>query len=659
VLALNFLTSFQIDQDTVAINLSGRQRYVSQRVARTLLELDAARAAGKPYNPATVEELRNGANIFQRSMIAFREGGVIPGGDGKPVALDPVTSPRGRKLETQVEAIWNPYFALLKPIITRPDFSAEELGAALSYSQANNIRLLNIANDFVTETQAIGASRASKLRTIQTTGILLSLLNFAYTVFASLRQLLKNDRKIQEVRKETTEILETVKDGLFLLDPDFRVGSQFSASLPRMLGRTLAPDTDFRELLASMVAPETVTLACDYIELLFGDRVKEMLVADLNPLTSVEITIPAAQGPAVRRYLKMEFSRVLLNGKISHLLVTVADITTQTELERALAAARQEAKAEMEIMLDLLKVNPVLLEQYLKTAESTLLEINDYLRSAGSQANYRNTVAAVFRKVHTLKGEAATLGLDMFENLAQRFETMLTGLRGKGEINGDDLLALPFPLEEFLQRVTMVRDLAGRLAAYHNAFAAPAAEAAFAENLQRLAQRIARDHDKEVRLVTELEPLGSLPDKARSELKDIAVQLLRNAVTHGIESGAERTGHAKPAAGNLYLALKPTGAGQYELTMRDDGRGLVPEKIRFALLKSNRYTEEQLRELDDRQIIMKIFEPGFSTAGQASRDAGHGVGMDVVRHKAEQLGARIRISSRRQAFTQFSIHFAT
>src|SRR4051812_40463040 len=61
VLVLNFYTSFKIDQDTVAINLSGRQRYLSQRVARTLLELDAMRAAGVSYKPETLAELRAGA----------------------------------------------------------------------------------------------------------------------------------------------------------------------------------------------------------------------------------------------------------------------------------------------------------------------------------------------------------------------------------------------------------------------------------------------------------------------------------------------------------------------------------------------------------------------------------------------------------------------
>src|SRR5687767_15883971 len=72
VLVLNFYTSFKIDQDTVAINLAGRQRYVSQRIARTLLELDAARVAGQPYKPDTLAELRAGAKVFDLSHKAFR-----------------------------------------------------------------------------------------------------------------------------------------------------------------------------------------------------------------------------------------------------------------------------------------------------------------------------------------------------------------------------------------------------------------------------------------------------------------------------------------------------------------------------------------------------------------------------------------------------------
>ncbi|MEO7579281.1 MAG: ATP-binding protein [Massilia sp.] len=665
VLVLNFYTSFQIDQDAVAINLSGRQRYVSQRVARTLLELDAARAAGQPRKQATLDELRAGAKIFQVSMVAFRQGGVVPGGDGKPVQLEAVASEHGQALLGRAEALWNPYFHLLQPLLADNHYSDAQLSAALAYSQANNLELLTVANDFVSEAQAIGASRASRLRTIQTIGIALSLLNFAYTVFASLRHLFANDRQVAIAQQETAEILDTVKEGLFLLDANMKVGSQYSTSLARMLGRPVGAGTDFRLLLQSMVSEQTFTLACDYIELLFGERVKEALTGDLNPLTFLEVNVAGENGVATPRFLTLQFNRVLKDGKISHLLVTVFDVTLQVGLERALAQAKLKSKAEMEVMLDLLKVDPATLGVFLKSAEHSLLEINGHLRAAGGALDYRRTVNTIFRKIHTLKGEAAMLGLEMFENLAQQFETLLSSLREKGAVSGEDLLALPFPLEEFLQRVAMARDLTARLAAYHDAFAAPAERSedsagdAFAARLDALAQRVAHDQGKQVQLVAELDLLKAMPHKTRTELQDITVQLLRNAVAHGIEAADERADLAKSASGTIYVGLKPAEAGEYELILRDDGRGLAPPAIRAALLRSGRYSEQALAQLDDRQVVMKIFEPCFSTVERAGRDAGHGVGMDVVKQRIEQLGARLRISSRSNVFTQFSIHFAT
>jgi two-component system chemotaxis sensor kinase CheA len=658
VLVLNFYTSYQIDQDAISINLSGRQRYVSQRVARTLLELDAARATGQPRNGATLEELRAGARVFQASMLAFRQGGVVPGGDGKPVRLEAVVSERGRALQAKAENIWNRYYALLQPLLANDDYTPDQLATALSYSQANNLALLTVANEFVSETQAIGASRASRLRMIQTIGIVLSLLNFAYTVFVSVRHLFANDRKVEMAQQETADILNTVKEGLFLLDPQFKIGSQYSASLGKVLGRQVEAGASFRDMLGAMVPADVLTLACDYIDLLFGEHVKEALIGELNPLTNIEVMVRGGNGVAARRFLTLQFNRVRQGGKIAHLLVTVFDVTPQRDLERALADAKGKAKVEMEVMLELLKIHPDTLKLFLKNAEQTLLEINEHLGAAGGALDYRRTVNTVFRKIHTLKGEAATLGIDMFESLAQQFETLLSGLREKGAVAGDDLLALPFPLEQFLQRIAMVRQLTDRLAAYHDAFAPATDSDAFALNLSKLAQRVAQDHGKQVQLVTQLDLLQSLPRKMGAELKDITIQLLRNAVAHGIEPALERQGQSKPAAGSIHVALTSTESGEYELTLRDDGRGLSPPAIRAELLRSGRYTAQQLAELDDRQTVMTMFEPGFSTARTVSRDAGHGVGMDVVKHRIEQLGARLRISSRSRQYTQFSILFA-
>ena len=160
-----------------------------------------------------------------------------------------------------------------------------------------------------------------------------------------------------------------------------------------------------------------------------------------------------------------------------------------------------------------------------------------------------------------------------------------------------------------------------------------------------------------MKLITDLHLINALPQHTSNELKEIVVQLLRNAVTHGIEPVAERIKLGKLPGGNVIVSLAESSPGEYEFTVRDDGRGLIPDNIRITLLRSGRYTSDQLNEFSDKQILMKIFEPGFSTATRVDRNAGHGVGLDVVHKKIEQLGARLRIATHQHAYTQFSIIF--
>ena len=93
----------------------------------------------------------------------------------------------------------------------------------------------------MTETQAIGASRASTLRMVQTGGIVLALLNFAFILFKFLRRLQTSDAAIEAANDENREILQSVREGLFLITPDFKLGSQLSQSAHALFGRNLAP----------------------------------------------------------------------------------------------------------------------------------------------------------------------------------------------------------------------------------------------------------------------------------------------------------------------------------------------------------------------------------------------------------------------------------
>lgn len=656
VLLLNFFISFQISDSATDINLAGRQRMLSQRMTKELLT--AADLSQQHRSPdESLADFHKSVALFDQTLTGFRSGGDVKGGDGAMIRLKGVTSTEGKTIVAEADAIWQPFLAKaerLKPGTATHD----DIAAATGYALRQNVKLLGLMNKLTTHLEQAASERANMLRKVQTGGILLALLNFAFILFKFLRRLRENDRKVEQAQSETAEILNTVKEGLFLLDHDLRIGSQFSSSLPKILGQPIVAGDDFRLVLGKLVDPGALQSACEYIDLLLGDRVRESLVQDLNPLTNMEVMIPDENGHPGKRYLTLQFSRAFKDGVISHLLVTVFDVTTQMELEQELSEARRKAKAEMEVMLDLLKINPAVLKQFLDRTEMTLLEVNDHLRHANPEADSRRTISHIFRLIHSIKGEAAALDLEIFEELAQRFELQLAALRSKGQVSGEDLLGLPLPLDEFLQRINDVRELSRRLASYQNEFA-PEEEAAtvLANSMRALANRIASDHAKQVQIHTQLDIINEIPDFTRRHLNDIALQLLRNSLVHGIETVDERIARMKSAAGNIHVELKRID-DEYELCVRDDGMGLSPRRLREELLRRGLYTASQLQDLSDKQVIMKIFEAGFSTASTVDRDAGQGVGMDVVRDKVKQLGARLRISTRENAYTEINIRFA-
>jgi two-component system chemotaxis sensor kinase CheA len=660
VLVLNFYTSFKIDQDTVAINLSGRQRYVSQRVARTLLELDAARVAGAPYKADTLAELRAGAKIFQISHVAFREGGTIPGGDGKPVYLEPVVSDRGRELEEKVDVLWKPYFALLQPLLAGDNFTQQELAAALAYSQANNIKLLGLANDFVTETQQLGASRASVLRMVQTGGIVLALLNFAFILFKFLRRLKTSDAAIEAATEENREILTSVREGLFLLTPGYQLGSQLSRSTHTLFGRTLVPGQNFFEVLSTMVSEKALTDARDYVELLFSPHVKEQLVQGINPLSEVELTVTNRLGQQTTRYLSFHFNRVQDGATVRHLLVTVQDITQKVELQARLTGERQRSQKELSMMLKAFETEPAMMRAFVDRAEASLLEVNDLLRStssASSEAQVLKAVDGAYRRIHAFKGDAASLGLEILATLAHQFESELQKLKDNGAATGDALLALPLPLEDLLSKVGAFKALSHKRSAES---ASPQGDSQQGLNaaLAQLAAEVATDCGKRVATEVRMASALEIPPAKMDLVREIAIQLLRNAVVHGVEAPATRQAGGKPAEGQVAVTLGRDEANQWLLTVRDDGAGLNADSVRRRLLELGWYNAEQLQSFSDKQIVSHIFKPGFSTAGAASRHAGRGVGLDLVQSNVQSLGARLMLSSTPGQHTEFKVAFS-
>jgi two-component system, chemotaxis family, sensor kinase CheA len=127
-------------------------------------------------------------------------------------------------------------------------------------------------------------------------------------------------------------------------------------------------------------------------------------------------------------------------------------------------------------------------------------------------------------------------------------------------------------------------------------------------------------------------------------LSDPLTHLVRNSVDHGVETPEIRIKAGKKPAGIVHLRAYH-GAGQVNIEISDDGKGIDPQKIVAAAISRGLVTQEQARIMSDKEKMAIILLPGFSTAEKVTDVSGRGVGMDVVKTNMDRLGGQVEIES--------------
>jgi chemosensory pili system protein ChpA (sensor histidine kinase/response regulator) len=177
---------------------------------------------------------------------------------------------------------------------------------------------------------------------------------------------------------------------------------------------------------------------------------------------------------------------------------------------------------------------------------------------------------------------------------------------------------------------------------------------AFSTLMPRLRQ-LTRKTSRELSKPVDLELEGGEVELDRNVIDQVVPpleHLIRNSISHGIESASDREKQGKSKKGLLKLDITREGK-DIIIGFSDDGRGLDLEKIRNKAEKRG-LIDRGMNPSDD-HLANLIFVPGFSTADSITQVSGRGVGMDVVQSELKQVGGSVSLTTEKNNGTRFSI----
>jgi two-component system chemotaxis sensor kinase CheA len=694
VLAFSFLVTVlvpglelagELVDSAAALKLVGEQQR-NPTIIRAALDSLRERLSTRAYIQESEDQLRDAAKKLDAALPIMNA--------PRPANWFALTGDTGATAESiagkhaaELGKLWANERGALKPVLEYagvPYDDSESAGTALNQSGRQldqdvaaairtsrhalpplDAELVAITGDL----QTTNARAARELRLVMLVGLVIAgLLVLVITVLINARR--RQEESLQLARQQTTDILRTVKDGLFLLDHKLNIGTAYSAALETLFQRTDFAGLGFETLLKNVVSEKTLATALKFVTILWSERTNEKLVKSINPLGEVEVHLDVGRGKFETRYLQFEFHRVRVEGKITQVLVSVSDVSARVDLARELQTSQSQAQAQVDTLLGILHIDPAQLTSFLNDSNAAMKMINAVLREpAREEGVFRKKLDTLFRQAHAVKGEAAALGLSSIESRAHSFEDDLKSLREKSDLSGNDFLPLVIKLDDLLTHLQSVGELVSRLSRLQpvtlevahtktdviagGARPMDRSDFALTTALQQLAERVAAEQKKEVAL--QCVGFDTVPEHYRRIVKDISIQAVRNAVVHGIETPSVRLAAGKLAQGQVRLTFQALPDGGYKFSVEDDGQGLATERIKEVAVEKGFVTPEQADGLDAKQIYSLLFKPGFSTVDSATKDAGRGVGMNLVADLMHQIGGRVGVATSRGRFTRLTV----
>jgi signal transduction histidine kinase/HAMP domain-containing protein len=507
---------------------------------------------------------------------------------------------------------------------------------------------------------------------------------------------------IDEKMQQVNDILNNIDQGLFTINLDGTVNKEYSARANEILKVEDIASHNLNQLLR---LDSNQKFAFDEWLKLVKTRHASQRWQKLTKLAPVQDLELLQTESNTQQYVSISYQKIYDKaGNLSKIMVLALDETEKRLKDLQMAAERLQHENEVKAILGIANTPPEEIAEFTEDTKERLRELHSDVKGhlegvLKQRDNYpdgpdyavtKDKIDAMFRHIHTIKGNAGSYGFELMSAIAHKAEDMLEELRQpvkmrRGDSLGmiaeylvkmddamedihqkiklvfgrDDEITVRIPEHRILKIQNMCTDLVSKSSDW--AVKPLVLECimltwkplkTLTRKYLKIIQKAVRKQNKNIEFEvvneTTLYPVDELVT-----IDDALIHMIRNAVDHGIEEPEVREEMNK-GVGRIKLEYLKTDV-QRMLIISDDGRGVDTEKLVEKSIQKGIIKTDDVPSMSEGDKLMLMFHAGISTADMITDTSGRGIGMNVVKEKVESLGGKIEISTRIGKGTTFTI----
>ena len=410
---------------------------------------------------------------------------------------------------------------------------------------------------------------------------------------------------------------------------------------------------NFIDLLENRIPEKDLQAAKDYLEMFFKKGINPDLLAEINPLEGLSVSLDSDDKSFSEYFLAFKFSHIFEDDGSIFILGSVKDVTDEHALSKQLEEESRSNARSMENLFHIIHVDPKMMVDFLKDSEEEMEIINSLLKKKNS--NYRDLLVRVYQSIHSMKSNALILGIRKFSASLHSVEEEIKGFLDQEEIVWDNILDLAITLRNIQVEINDIKALINKIIEFRTDFVESKTtinKGIIEKSIERVLQIESKKLNKKIQLQFNNFNSEDIPESYKKVIKDIFIQMTRNSIVHGIETPEERIRKNKKEHGVIMIS-SDIKEDRIEYRFRDDGRGLDIKKIQARISEQN--LDQSGSSLKPVDIARHIFSPGFTTLNEATQTAGRGIGLSMIKERLEKYKGKIRINSSKDRMCEFSI----